>query len=114
MGNTKDGNYEINTEIKSLNSKFADISVRMPSQWSSLELVLRKQISDALLRGKIGVSIEVINRSVDVSTLFDDPIFPMIVFLTCPVSISTHEHAKTSDSIILLSSNRSWNTSSNP
>ena len=72
MGNTKDGNYEINTEIKSLNSKFADISVRMPSQWSSLELVLRKQISDALLRGKIGVSIEVINRSVDVSTLFDE------------------------------------------
>ena len=58
MGNTIDSNYEINTEIKSLNSKFADISVRIPSQWSSLELVIRKQLSDALVRGKISVSIE--------------------------------------------------------
>ncbi|RLD24983.1 MAG: YicC family protein [Bacteroidetes bacterium] len=72
MGNTKDGSYEINTEIKSLNSKFADISVRIPSQWSSLELVIRKQLADALVRGKISVSVEVINSSDDVSTLFDE------------------------------------------
>jgi uncharacterized protein (TIGR00255 family) len=72
MGNAKDGNYEINTEIKSLNSKFADISVRIPSQWSSLELVLRKQVTDALVRGKISVSVEVTNNSEDVSTVFDD------------------------------------------
>jgi uncharacterized protein (TIGR00255 family) len=72
MGNSIDGNYEINTEIKSLNSKFADISVRIPSQWSSLELVIRKQLSDELVRGKISVSIEVNNSSDDVSTLFDE------------------------------------------
>jgi uncharacterized protein (TIGR00255 family) len=72
MGNAKDGNYEINTEIKSLNSKFADISVRIPSQWSSLELVLRKQVTDALVRGKISVSVEITNNSEDVSTVFDE------------------------------------------
>lgn len=72
MGNAKDANYEISTEIKSLNSKFADISVRIPSQWSSLELVLRKQVTDALVRGKIVVSIEITNNSDDVSTVFDE------------------------------------------
>ena len=71
-GNAKDGNYEISTEIKSLNSKFADISVRIPSQWSSLELVLRKQVTDALVRGKISVSVEITNNSEDVSTVFDE------------------------------------------
>ena len=72
MGNANDGNYEIKTEIKSLNSKFADISVRIPSQWSSLELVLRKQVTDALVRGKISVSVEITNNSEDVSTVFDE------------------------------------------
>jgi len=72
MGNAKEGNYEINAEIKSLNSKFADISVRIPAQWSSLELVIRKQLADALGRGKISINIEVINNSDDISTLFDE------------------------------------------
>ena len=38
MASLKIGNYEVVAEIKTLNSKFADISVRLPTQLSSLEL----------------------------------------------------------------------------
>ena len=63
--------YEVTVEIKALNSKYADISIRMPSQLSILELHLRKEITTALNRGKINVSIEVTNTAQDPSTLLD-------------------------------------------
>ena len=63
--------YEVTAEVKALNSKYADISIRMPSQLSSLELPLRKEITNILTRGKINVSIEVTNTAQDPSTLLD-------------------------------------------
>ena len=64
-------NYEVTVEIKALNSKYADISIRMPSQLSTLELPLRKEVANALTRGKITVNIEVTNTTKDPSTLLD-------------------------------------------
>ena len=52
LGSVSKDNYEITAEVKTLNSKFADVSVRIPGQWSSLELILRKQVVDTLVRGK--------------------------------------------------------------
>ncbi len=46
-------NKKITVEIKSLNSKQADISVRMPSFYKEKELPLRSLISKNLQRGKI-------------------------------------------------------------
>jgi len=53
--------HTISVEVKSLNSKFADINLRMPSQLSAKEIEWRKIISNLLIRGKIGVIIDISN-----------------------------------------------------
>lgn len=53
----------INTEVKALNSKFIDIMVKLPREYSEKELELRKLVSDKLERGKISVSLEVLLKS---------------------------------------------------
>ncbi|MCB9255622.1 MAG: YicC family protein [Chitinophagales bacterium] len=50
-----DCNYTI--EIKSLNSKQMDVFTRLPNLLKEMEIPLRKQISDSLLRGKIELNI---------------------------------------------------------
>lgn len=62
-------NKKITVEIKSLNSKQVDMSVRLPLVYRELELELRNKISTALLRGKIDVNIfcEAIDNSTSVS-----------------------------------------------
>ena len=72
LGSVSKDNYEITAEVKTLNSKFADVSVRIPGQWSSLELILRKQVVDMLVRGKISLSIEILSKNDDSTTLLDE------------------------------------------
>jgi len=45
-------------EVRSLNSKFLDLNLRMPKVLNEKEPELRKLISDSLTRGKVGVVIE--------------------------------------------------------
>lgn len=63
------GSYTITVEIKSLNSKFADVNLRLPSQLSSSEMELRKRVTDSLFRGKISVVVEVTSDSPDENLL---------------------------------------------
>lgn len=44
-------------EIKCLNSKQQDVSVRMPSKYKSKELIIRNLLIDGLKRGKIELSV---------------------------------------------------------
>jgi len=46
-------------EVKSLNSKFLDLSLRLPKEYSDKEFEVRNLISTILERGKISVSVEV-------------------------------------------------------
>lgn len=71
-GSAKKGHYEIKAEIKSLNSKFADITVRIPGQYSSLELILRKQLTEALVRGKISLNIEIESTATNAESVVDE------------------------------------------
>jgi uncharacterized protein (TIGR00255 family) len=48
---------KLTIEIKSLNSKQLDLSVRMPSVFKDKELELRNIISEKLLRGKVDLTI---------------------------------------------------------
>ena len=57
------GDYTVSVEVKTLNSKFADINLRMSSQFSSKEIAWRKIISDYLVRGKIGVVVELTSET---------------------------------------------------
>ncbi len=48
----------LSVEIKSLNSKNLDLSVRLPQALRTHELNLRKRLSDAIIRGKVEVYIQ--------------------------------------------------------
>lgn len=53
-----DGQVQITTEIKSLNSKFLDLNLRLPKIFGDKEIEVRNMISEKLERGKVSVSIE--------------------------------------------------------
>ncbi len=53
-----DGQTQLYAEVKSLNSKFLDINLRLPKAFSDREMEVRNLISERLERGKISVSIE--------------------------------------------------------
>ncbi len=50
--------YSISVEIRSLNSKSMDMSVRLPKFLSDKEYDIRNMVQKALVRGKVGVNIE--------------------------------------------------------
>lgn len=48
----------LSIEVKSLNSKFLDLNLRLPKKYSEKELELRNLISDRLERGKVSLSVD--------------------------------------------------------
>ncbi len=60
-------NKKIRVEIRSLNSKQLDLSLKMPPAYRSLEPELRAMISQKLLRGKIELFVTAENTSVETS-----------------------------------------------
>ena len=55
--------YAVNVEVKTLNSKFLDLSIRSPKQFSDKELDIRNLVSGVLDRGKVSLSIEFVNKT---------------------------------------------------
>lgn len=52
-------NYRINVEIKSVNHRFSEITIRMPRQFLFLEDKLKKRVSQYVQRGKVDVFLAV-------------------------------------------------------
>ncbi|WNF35515.1 YicC/YloC family endoribonuclease [Bacillaceae bacterium IKA-2] len=52
-------NYRINVEMKSVNHRFSEITIRMPRQFLFLEDKLKKQVSQYVQRGKVDVFLAV-------------------------------------------------------
>ncbi len=52
-------NYKVSVELKSLNSKFLEINMKLPRSYMQEELVLRNMLTAALERGKINVNLNV-------------------------------------------------------
>lgn len=65
---------KITVEVKSLNSKGLDVSVRLPSVYREMELGLRNKISQVLERGKIDLSVYLENSTEVTSTRVNAPI----------------------------------------
>jgi len=63
-------NTSITSEFKTLNSKFLDLSIKLPRSLSSKEIEIRNLISDHLVRGKVSftIQIESINNSENLVT----------------------------------------------
>ncbi len=58
----EDEQSKISVEIKTLNSKFLDVSVRLPKILSEKEIEIRNIISEKLQRGKISLVVEYIHK----------------------------------------------------
>ena len=65
---------KVTIEVKSLNSKQADIAARIPSSLRQHELVMRNLISEKLVRGKIDLTVSIETRGGDVSQQFNVPV----------------------------------------
>lgn len=71
-----DGQSQIYIEVKSLNSKFLDLNLRLPKIFSDKELEVRNLISEKLERGKVSVSVEYEKISDDViKQTYNEPLF---------------------------------------
>ena len=55
-------NGQISVEIKSVNSRFLDLNIYLPSFLSSLETDIRRIVSEKIVRGKVDISIRVKNQ----------------------------------------------------
>lgn len=53
-----DGQFQITAEVKSLNSKFLDLNLRLPKIFSDKEIEVRNMISEKLERGKVSLNVE--------------------------------------------------------
>lgn len=59
-------NFTLETEIKSLNSRYLDLSVRLPKELSQHEFEIRELVKSKLLRGKVTVSVNLsYNNGID-------------------------------------------------
>ena len=58
LANFEDGNFIIQVEVKTLNSKFIDLNLRAPRQFSDKEAEIRTFVANILERGKVNISIE--------------------------------------------------------
>lgn len=56
-------NYKATVELKSLNSKFAEINLKLPRIYMQQEIVIRNMLTQALQRGKVNavLTLEVLN-----------------------------------------------------
>ena len=53
-----DGQLQISAEVKTLNSKFLDVNLRLPKAFSDREMEVRNLISEKLERGKVSVALD--------------------------------------------------------
>lgn len=69
-------NLKIHVEVKTLNSKFLDLNLRIPKSLNDKELEIRKIVSDTLERGKVALSVEYVDAAARPSKLaIDTPLF---------------------------------------
>lgn len=55
--------YVVHVEVKTLNSKFLDLNLRIPRQFSDKELEIRNLVSEQLERGKVNLVIDFTTKS---------------------------------------------------
>ena len=74
-GKAKDDNREIIIELKTVNHRYLDISLRMPRLMNALEEELRKRIREALSRGRVEVSVSYKNTAENqITVALNEPI----------------------------------------
>jgi uncharacterized protein (TIGR00255 family) len=65
VANLENDAYIIHVEIKTLNSKFLDLSLKYPRQFADREIEIRNLISERLERGKVNLTLDFNTKSYD-------------------------------------------------
>jgi uncharacterized protein (TIGR00255 family) len=55
---TNGDNYSISVDLKTVNNRFLDISMRLPSELQAIETTVKKLISSRLARGRVEVNLQ--------------------------------------------------------
>ena len=58
---------DVTAEVKTLNSKYLDASIKLPRMLSSYELEVRTMVSDKLKRGKVNLVVEIAEKKAAMS-----------------------------------------------
>ena len=59
QGSAEGGAFKVRVDIRSVNNRFLDVHVRLPQEFASLELTIKKQAQAALHRGRVDITIVV-------------------------------------------------------
>ncbi|MEM9831061.1 MAG: YicC/YloC family endoribonuclease [Bacteroidota bacterium] len=58
---------DVTAEVKTLNSKYLDVSIKLPRALGSYDLEVRTMVSDKLKRGKVNLVVEVVEKKAAMS-----------------------------------------------
>lgn len=76
QSNVDDGQVQISVEVKSLNSKFLDLGLRLPKVFADKEIELRNLVSEKLERGKVSLVVEYLRHGDStVKQTYDEKLF---------------------------------------
>src|SRR5579859_1013618 len=62
-------------EVKSLNSKFLDLTLRLPKKFSEKESEVRTIVADQLERGKVSIGVDYQKEEAEVLQRYDEQLF---------------------------------------
>lgn len=68
------GNKKITVELKSLNSKQLDINSRIPALYREKDIVIRKELNEKLVRGKMDFSLYIENLGMESNSVINENI----------------------------------------
>ncbi len=59
QGSAEGTNFKVRVDIRSVNNRFLDVHARLPQEFASLELTIKKQVQASLHRGRIDLTMAV-------------------------------------------------------
>ncbi|HKP12121.1 MAG TPA: YicC/YloC family endoribonuclease, partial [Blastocatellia bacterium] len=59
QGSAEGASFKARVDIRSVNNRFLDVHVRLPQEFASLELTIKKQAQAALHRGRVDITVAV-------------------------------------------------------
>ena len=100
-GKAKDDSRELTIELKTVNHRYLDISLRMPRVMNALEEDLRKRIRQSLSRGRVEVSVTYKNTSQDqIAVTLNEPVAE--AYYTAYLALAEKFHLKSKPELSVL------------
>ena len=66
---------KISVEVRTLNSKFLDVLIKLPKEFNDQELTVKSIVTDKLQRGKVNVNVDLVDESAGAANQIDTGAF---------------------------------------